>query len=374
MRKNLKEKQGITLIALVITIIVLLILAGVSIAMLTGQNGILTQANNAKIEQSHGAVREAISLAYNEWQIELNTASNVKVASTEVVTIKGEEEKALATNTTFLQFLESKGYIKEGTPDVLDVEALTGSKQSLGNGTGTDDVYKIEGDDSNYKVVYYENATTTTEISTIAKMEGEENPFSYTQADIDKTLEYLNYDEETGVINGVSSDYYKGMSGNIDIPIEKVVIPSEINGNKVTIYIGEQAGFTQSHTNSCFGTVKTVIFLNENEMTGFGGCEALENVKLPSKLGVLESYVFRGCSSLVNVEIPDTLETIGDRAFDDCISLEELIIPSSVTSIGWEAFANCPNLTITVEEGSSLTTEDFTNAGIENVESQVIFE
>ena len=45
--KKLRNK-GITLIALVITIIVLLILAAVSIAMLTGQNGILTQAQNAK--------------------------------------------------------------------------------------------------------------------------------------------------------------------------------------------------------------------------------------------------------------------------------------------------------------------------------------
>ena len=46
--KNFRKNNGITLIALVITIIVLLILAGVSIAMLTGQNGILTQAQNAK--------------------------------------------------------------------------------------------------------------------------------------------------------------------------------------------------------------------------------------------------------------------------------------------------------------------------------------
>ena len=46
--KCLKSNKGITLISLVITIIVLLILAGVSIAMLTGQNGILTQAQNAK--------------------------------------------------------------------------------------------------------------------------------------------------------------------------------------------------------------------------------------------------------------------------------------------------------------------------------------
>ena len=43
-----KENFGITLIALVITIIILLILEGVSIAMLTGNNGILTQAKLAK--------------------------------------------------------------------------------------------------------------------------------------------------------------------------------------------------------------------------------------------------------------------------------------------------------------------------------------
>ena len=39
---NQKENRGITLIALVITIIVLLILAGISIATLTGENGVLT--------------------------------------------------------------------------------------------------------------------------------------------------------------------------------------------------------------------------------------------------------------------------------------------------------------------------------------------
>ena len=51
------ENKGITLIALVITIIVLLILAGVSIAMLTGQNGILTQAQNAKTQNQRSNSR-----------------------------------------------------------------------------------------------------------------------------------------------------------------------------------------------------------------------------------------------------------------------------------------------------------------------------
>ena len=57
-KKILGKEKGITLIALVITIIVLLILAGVSIAMLTGQNGILTQAQNAKNRTEEAQVEE----------------------------------------------------------------------------------------------------------------------------------------------------------------------------------------------------------------------------------------------------------------------------------------------------------------------------
>ena len=48
LRNTLRRNKGITLIALVVTIIVLLILAGISIAMLTGQNGILNRAAEAK--------------------------------------------------------------------------------------------------------------------------------------------------------------------------------------------------------------------------------------------------------------------------------------------------------------------------------------
>ena len=59
------NNKGITLIALVITIIVLLILAGVSIAMLTGQNGILTQASNSKEKTSAAEVAERVNMELN---------------------------------------------------------------------------------------------------------------------------------------------------------------------------------------------------------------------------------------------------------------------------------------------------------------------
>ena len=58
-----KNQKGITLIALVITIIVLLILAGVTIATLTGENGILTKATDAKEQTEIGDEQEKVKLS-----------------------------------------------------------------------------------------------------------------------------------------------------------------------------------------------------------------------------------------------------------------------------------------------------------------------
>ena len=58
LKKYKSSAKGITLIALVITIIVLLILAGVSISMLTGDNGIITQAQKAKEKTEEAKIRE----------------------------------------------------------------------------------------------------------------------------------------------------------------------------------------------------------------------------------------------------------------------------------------------------------------------------
>lgn len=62
MNRNRQEK-GITLIALVVTIIVLLILAGISISMLAGDNGILNKAIQAKDATRGGEVQETVALA-----------------------------------------------------------------------------------------------------------------------------------------------------------------------------------------------------------------------------------------------------------------------------------------------------------------------
>ena len=72
----LKNNRGITLIALVVTVIVLLILAGVSINMLTGQNGILNRASEAKENTQIATEREALGFNIMQVNMKENISSN----------------------------------------------------------------------------------------------------------------------------------------------------------------------------------------------------------------------------------------------------------------------------------------------------------
>ncbi len=88
----MKNQKGITLIALVITIIVLLILAGISIAMLTGENGILTKATEATTNTKMGEAKEAVKLGVatiiteNEGTFQGTTSEKLKNAIQEANT------------------------------------------------------------------------------------------------------------------------------------------------------------------------------------------------------------------------------------------------------------------------------------------------
>jgi len=75
-RRN--SKKGITLIALVVTIIVLIILAGVSISLVLGQNGLISKAKIAKEETRAGKVDEQIQLWKMDWKIYNSTENSQK--------------------------------------------------------------------------------------------------------------------------------------------------------------------------------------------------------------------------------------------------------------------------------------------------------
>ena len=67
--KRVKEK-GITLIALVVTIVIMLILAGVTIAAVTGDNGLFSKAKKAAVDYEKEALKEEMRLAILDKQLE----------------------------------------------------------------------------------------------------------------------------------------------------------------------------------------------------------------------------------------------------------------------------------------------------------------
>ena len=108
--KKLKNQKAITLIALVITIIVLLILAAVSIATLTGENGILTNATKSQKENIIGAEKEAIRVAYNGVMAN-NLAKGVTASELQSELHNNGYTDATVTGTTLLEVTFSSGNI-----------------------------------------------------------------------------------------------------------------------------------------------------------------------------------------------------------------------------------------------------------------------
>ena len=139
-----RYSSGITLIALVLTIIVLLILAGVSIAMLTGNNSILNQATTAKETTGKKQIEEKVSLAYNAAVME--DINNGK-GSLQENTLSTELEKLFPGSTididTTTDTTGKKWYVKidDGTPIEVEAGKSTPQVAKLPTAAGTTPYY-----------------------------------------------------------------------------------------------------------------------------------------------------------------------------------------------------------------------------------------
>ncbi len=117
----MKNQRGITLIALVITIIVLLILAGVSIAMLTGQNGILTRSREAQTTTVQKSNEEIVKLAVSDLLTEYHAGGTIATNITNTnntpstLEINAEELKNAIHRTT------SDANVTDVTADSIDI-------------------------------------------------------------------------------------------------------------------------------------------------------------------------------------------------------------------------------------------------------------
>ncbi len=162
-QKNKRLEKGITLIALVITIIVLLILAGVTISMLTGENGILKQATSAKDTTDKSEFEEQVKLAVMASKVNDKGAIDLTALEVEIGKIKGTEITKNGTENNLPWTVKKESY--EVT--------ITAEGTIIANTTGKDDDKK----DEDAKIDYgtkkpTEDTRTVIEQATSAKPEG----------------------------------------------------------------------------------------------------------------------------------------------------------------------------------------------------------
>ena len=138
-KNKMKNNKGITLIALVVTIIVLLILAAVSIAMLTGDNGILGRGQQASTQTAVTNARDQVAMKVAECVTEYFAVSYAGANNTTY--------NSSADVNTIDKYILSE--LKKIEGDLKDVNVTIGGT-ALASATATSGVVRIESkNDSN---------------------------------------------------------------------------------------------------------------------------------------------------------------------------------------------------------------------------------
>jgi len=173
-----EKRGGITLIALVITIIVMLILAAISITMLTGDNSILKRAAEAKEKTEYGEIKDIFAMSYADAVADKYAAGNNEVLAKLISNLRANgctviEGNTGAGETDKVKAITLKGITgnttKIGTSKTKDIEVeLTeNTEQAIG-----DKPYYIKSNGKYYEIVKtasgdYELATTETDESQV---------------------------------------------------------------------------------------------------------------------------------------------------------------------------------------------------------------
>lgn len=198
-RKIVKEKKkGITLISLVITIIILLILAGVTLSFLLGEKGIITRAKEAKVATQSAAVKEELTLSFASWKIQ-------------------EEPR-----TALKEYLQNKE--KSGLDGVKIIEELNGEQGEILVGMYQNYLFKIS-DQESIEVSKTPNLVKNGVLEEKSNANFEwatykDNSLQYTNSskitlitkeyiEIDPNKKY--YETITGKTNNTSAIYYMGI-------------------------------------------------------------------------------------------------------------------------------------------------------------------
>lgn len=140
-----KKNKGITLVALVITIIILLILAGISISALTN-TGIFQKAKDAQTKSDLAEAKEKMTLLLNEWQMDhVTSTKTLETFLQEKVTDKTIEEYKKLDNGNYEVYINGYVGVIDGEGNIVEEMQKAGPRPTISNITiksedGTTDV------------------------------------------------------------------------------------------------------------------------------------------------------------------------------------------------------------------------------------------
>ena len=372
-RKTLKNELGITLIALVVTIVVLLILAGTSISMLAGENGVITQSQNATDKTEQGKVEEMVNLAITGLVTERKGDRSGITPEMIAEEIKKMENRTdiIAESSTFPTNII---FEKEGRKVEVDISVSVAKEKTIYNEeAGMSEEQLIEEAEKNIDLFLYE----VIDDAAVG------------------TTEYTNLPTKTARITGIKPEYCHGQGLENDsgekiagyyeiyrdgeVVTDTLVVPYQVEIEGEIYKITEvKLSVEGVETGSGMPIVKTIIYPNTvKEITGAEmdryfydiyctySNELTEKVILQDNLISIGEKSFFRFEFLKNIKIPTSVTNIGKYAFYRCNSLTSINIPSSVTSIGESAFARCDSLT-TVNYGGTQEQWNQISIGINN--------
>ena len=233
MKTKLKNEQerGITLIALVVTIVVLLILAGISLNLVLGENGIITRAQQAKKQYQEAKVNE--ESGFNSLSSEMNKFFNANKNP-----VKGTISVLEENDDSITVKIDRDGAKKYQ----FSLDGTNWSAEQSENEYTFKNLTKTVVNKDNYKDV------TGTEYKVYSKViDSDGNEFVYgpvnakTPVVVEADSKYLEYEELNGeiTITGIlyDQDYTTTSIAEMESMLaspEKILIPSYIDGKPVT--------------------------------------------------------------------------------------------------------------------------------------------
>ena len=308
MKERLKQGTGITLIALVLTIIVLLILAGVSIAMLTGDNGILTQAQKAKMSTELSSYKEQVEL----FKLEQTSKNN------------GFLDESLTAGKSNL-FYNTQPVEEQGKGTIRDVIKNISDEYF-------EKIEIIKGE-------LLINTKDNEEIKLALSLGIRVNPYDIVDGVLLSTGNNLALVDENGAITipdnvtKIGEGAFANVSG-----LKTIIIPGTVKEIADNAFSSNQ-------------TLENVIMNEGTEKIGkssFESCSSLKNINLPNTLTSIGAMCFYSCKNLTDITIPDQIKTINSMCFSMCTNLENITLNEGLLTIGQRAFESMPISSISI--------------------------